>query len=239
MMYDNEEIRGKVMQAFSIFTACIMIVGMFSMIGIVGNTDAHVLEGEGNALQLYSYFYNNDTVTIDGHIAGDAEFWAHAYARNMTFISNEDPADTIPVSMFFMNSNSYLYIGIAWDAGNNGANNGVRVFFDEGDMTGALTDGNHLDGLTNPSGERNEDAIYVNKNDGSVLDQNWNSGAGAWQTDNDATNKVIDVFNFGNGPYFNAEIRIPLSTGADDLDDSNLDITGHLIQDIITGMQQL
>jgi hypothetical protein len=226
MMYDNEEIRGKVMQAFSIFTACIMIVGMFSMIGIVGNTDAHVLEGEGNALQLYSYFYNNDTVTIDGHIAGDAEFWAHAYARNMTFISNEDPADTIPVSMFFMNSNSYLYIGIAWDAGNNGANNGVRVFFDEGDMTGALTDGNHLDGLTNPSGERNEDAIYVNKNDGSVLDQNWNSGAGAWQTDNDATNKVIDVFNFGNGPYFNAEIRIPLSTGADDLDDSNLDITG-------------
>ncbi len=213
-------------QGITLVVLATMVVSMFSTIGFVGNVEAHITEGQGHPLQLYSYFYNNDTVTIDGHIAGDASFWARAYARNMTFISNEDPSDTIPVSMFFLNSNSYLYIGIAWDAGNNGANNGVWVFLDEGDNAGLISDGNHLDALTNPSGERNEDGLYVNKNDGSVLDLNWDNGASTWQSDIDVTNKVIDVFNFGNGPYFNAEIRIPLSTGNDDLDDSNLDVTG-------------
>ncbi|UCE35975.1 MAG: hypothetical protein JSW00_10445 [Thermoplasmata archaeon] len=203
-----------------------MIVGMFSTISFVDNAKAHVAEGEGHPLQLYSYFFNNDTVNIDGDIANDAGFWARAYARNVTFRSNELPAETIPVSMFFVNSNSYLYIALAWDAGNNGANNGVWLFLDEGDNAGSISDGSHLDGLTNPSGERNEDGVYRNKNDGSGRDLNWNNAGSVWADDVDTTDKVMDVDNFGNGPYFNAEFRIPLSRENDDIDDSNLDIIG-------------
>jgi hypothetical protein len=214
--------------SIAIFMVIAMIVSMFSAISFVDNAKAHVNEGEGNPLQLYSYFYDQDLpdVNINGEIVSDADFWARGYAREMTFVQNEDGVTTIPVSMFFVNSNNYLYIALSWDAGNAGAGNGVWLFFDEGANTGGTADGNHDDALTNPSGERNEDALFEDKNDVNN-DLNWNNAAQAWQNDATGTNKVMAVNSFGApATYFNAEFKIPINTGNDDSDDSNLDITG-------------
>ncbi len=212
----------------AIFMAFVMIVSMFSVIGFVDNAKAHVLEEQGNPLQLYSYFYGTDLADgqIDGNIENNAAFWARGYARQATFIRNEDGTTTIPVSLFFVNSNNYLYIALSWDAGNAGGGNGVWIFFDEGNKAGVSNDGTHDDALTNPSGERNEDALFENKNDVNN-DLNWNNAAQAWQNDATGTNKVMTVNSFGSpATYFNAEFKIPLTRENDDSDDSNLDITG-------------
>jgi hypothetical protein len=184
------------------------------------------VEGEGHPLQLYSYFYNDDIddAFIDGNIVANASFWSRAYAREMIFISNEDPSDLLPVSGFFVNNNAYLYIALSWNTGNANNANGIWVFFDEGDNAGSGVDGNHDDGLTNPSFERNEDGLFADRG-GSNLDLNWDASGNAWQTDT-SSNKILGVDNFGaGGAYYNAEFKIPLNTGNDDTDDSNLDVS--------------
>jgi catechol 2,3-dioxygenase-like lactoylglutathione lyase family enzyme len=201
---------------------------MFAGMAFIPNAEGHVAEGQGEGLQLYSYFYGTDLADgqIDGNIELNADFWARGYARQMTFVQNEDGVTTIPVSMFFVNSNNYLYIALSWDAGNSGGGNGVWMFFDEGNEAGVSNDGNHDDALTNPSGQRNEDAIFEDKN-GVDNDLNWNNGAQAWQNDATGTNKVMAVNNFGSpATYFNAEFKIPLTRENDDATNSNLDITG-------------
>jgi hypothetical protein len=203
----------------AIFMVIAMIVSMFSAISFVENAKAHLDEGIGDQLQLYSYFDSDASTKINyadsgiGRDIGNYDEWEGAYVRNIT-LTNFAGFSTF-CFLFLANDDSFLYIGIVYQAGNTGANNYVRIYFDEGNGAGGY-DGTHDDALT----ANNEQYIHMTRG-GVEGDGYWNGAS--WAADSVVDSIVDSNINFGTS-YMNYELKIPLDNGVDGPTGSDLNV---------------
>jgi hypothetical protein len=204
----------------AIFMVIAMIVSMFSVVSFVDFANGHVGEGVGDPLQLYSYFDSDASTMIDFTDTGIArdsplpgyDEWEGAYVRDIT-ISNF-AGDSRFCYLFFANDDSYLYIGVVYQAETTGAGNYVRIYFDEGD--GGAYDGSHDDALTT----NNENYVHRNRG-GPTLDEDGYFNGASWVSEGSVD--MLTNVNFG-GSYMNTEFRIPLDNGVDGAGGSDLNV---------------
>lgn len=205
----------------TIFVVLVMMTSMLSAFNFLENAEAHIDEGVGDPLQLYSYFdpdasskinFNQFTDDGIGRNPGEYDEWEGAYVRNIT-ISNFNGDDRF-CYLFLANDDNYLYIGIVYQADNTGTNNYVRIYFDEGDGVGSY-DGTHDDSLT----ANNENYIISDRNEN--LDDGFYDGTG-WQSD--ASIDITDVKVAWGVSYMNYEFKIPLDNGVDGATGSDLNV---------------
>lgn len=188
---------------------------------------AHVNEGAGEALQLYSYKITGTPPVIDGSAFsrnGDPstkdalDEWKEAYVRQIKL------SDGSEASLLIGNTDDTLYIAVNYEHGNNGAGSGVFLYFDEGDN--GSDDGEHDHVLGAGNGDRNEATYSVVK--GATSELSWDGSA--WSADGDGG--IMKDFN-GARYFFNDAIKvhthefaIPLKTTTnDDADNSDLQIS--------------
>ncbi|MBN1308833.1 MAG: hypothetical protein JXA18_12995 [Chitinispirillaceae bacterium] len=197
---------------------------------------AHVEEGEGETLQLYSYRTSsppriNACLTDATNSGGtdavqgtDNDEWKDAYIRQIKIVSM-DNVDTLNGTLFFMNDDSALYIGITTDFNNSSNNTYIEFAFDQG-----VGGGNHNDLLEGGgTGINNgEYAARVYPNKGYAQQKLESSFDGSsWVQQNNGTEKFIGYGrNFGTS-FVQAEFKIPL-LGNPSTDDTHsyLNITG-------------
>jgi hypothetical protein len=200
---------------------------LFLLCALPSTLMAHVAEGEGEALQLYSYRLTGAAPVIDGSAFsrdGDPSVkdalgeWKEAYVRQIKL------SDGTVASLFLCNTDDSLYIAVNYEHGNNGAGAGVYLYFDEGDN--GSNDGEHDHTLGAINGDRNEAAYSVVK--GATSELSWNGSS--WLPDGDGG--ILKDFN-GARYYFNdskkihsQEFAIPLKTStSDDANNSDLQIS--------------
>lgn len=212
---------------FAVIIVFVMISTFFGIIQLSENAEAHIPGGEGNPLQLYSYFDPDASSKInlaDDGIARDVyDEWEGAYVRNITLVG--DSQDTRFCYLFLANDHNYLYIGLVYLSQSSTQNDYVSLYFDEGDGSGAY-DGSHDDALT----AGNEQFIMASGPGGNprYWDGYWNGSS--WivdNNDNDNGKGPEDDFDFqkdfGNN-YYNWEIRIPLDPKQDSVNSSDLNV---------------
>jgi hypothetical protein len=220
MKYGKVEYKVKTMQGIAIFITLALVLGMFSVISLVGNVEAHVNEGIGDPLQLYSYFDSDASTKINfadsgiGRDPGNYDEWEGAYVRDIT-ITNFAGDDRF-CYLFLANDDSFLYIGVVYQADNTGASNYVRIYFDEGSGPGNY-DGNHDDALTS----NNENYVESTRNE--ILDDGFFNGASWVGTPTESSTDVTAHVAWGVS-YMNYEFKIPIDNGVDGASGSDLNI---------------
>ncbi|UCG70807.1 MAG: hypothetical protein JSV09_07370 [Thermoplasmata archaeon] len=208
------------MHYISIFMVLTMIVGMFSTVNFVYNAKGHIDEGVGDPLQLYSYFDSDANTKINfaddgiGRNFGNYDEWEGAYVRDIT-ITNFAGDDRF-CYLFLANDDSFLYIGIVYQAGNTGASNYVRIYFDEGSGVGNY-DGTHDDALT----ANNENYVESTRNE--VLDDGFFNG-GSWVGSPTESSIDLTAHVAWGVSYMNYEFKIPIDNGVDSASGSDLNI---------------
>jgi len=210
---------------FSPFPKKWLLIAFLIMLQSPG-IQAHVTEGTGNGLQLFSYRLTGTKPVIDGSILsrdGDPAIkdtpaeWKEAYTREILL------SDSNKATLFLMNDDDTLYIAVIYEHGNNGNGAGVALYFDEG-----AAGGNHDDTLTGGGGNnRNEDGYSIFRQGAahSTIDLSWDGTN--WSADGDG-----DTDFRGNGHFFNdavkvhmREFAIPLTNpNTDDANNSDLNI---------------
>lgn len=178
---------------------------------------AHVTEGQGNALQLYSYHTANppkvngnltDGVSAAGAAASNTtpQEWKDAYVRTLTLTDGQ------PATLLLMNTKDTLYVGLSYPHGNNGNPNQVTLYFDQG-----ASGGSHDDALT---GTAHEHAIRSTRSD--MTDLTWNGSA--WAADAAGSHGTVanDYFT----TVFHWEFAVPLKNGS--AGDLNIDSTAEV-----------
>jgi len=180
---------------------------------------AHIEEGTGNALQLFSYRISGPKPVIDGSILsrdgdpGNPDTpgeWQEAYTRKINI------SDSTEAFLFLMNDPESLYVAVIYYHGNNAAASGINLYFDEG-----ATGGEHDGVLT---GGRNEDA-YQSGLHGTWQDLSWDGSA--WSADGDGQQDFRTAAQFFNTSLkaHHYEFAIPLKSGKqDDANNSDLNI---------------
>ncbi|MEO6096479.1 MAG: Ig-like domain-containing protein [Fibrobacteria bacterium] len=188
---------------------------------------AHVDEGSGSALQLFSYFTEsppkvNGNLTDGVHVAGAGASnttpneWKDAYVRTITLTDGQ------PATLFLTNTADSLYIGLSYPAGNNGDPNRVTLYFDQG-----AAGGNHDDALT---GTQNETAMRSTRS--AVTDMEWNGTAWAADGSGKHGSAANDYFT----TLFHWEFSIPLHNGqAGDLNVTGASEIGFLLEVLKNG----
>lgn len=107
-----------------------------------GTVSAHVDEGTGEELQLYSYF-TSTAPTIDADLITSNDEWKDAYVRNIPIVSR-DNSDSTTLTLLLMNDSDYVYIGAAANLNTMGNQITMQLFFDQGAAGGSHND--RLDG---------------------------------------------------------------------------------------------
>lgn len=212
--------------------AAFLLASMFSAFIVVENASAHIDEGVGDPLQLYSYFDSDASTAIilDGAIAragSPADEWDGGYARE---INITDGTNYKFAYLLFANDDNYLYIGLIYDSPSATQANGIQLYFDEGVEVGRY-DGSHNDQL-----DMDKENMIECRGNGPPTRQyhdNYFNDTGAWGPDDlSDTNakEAWDDFDFNidkGGNYFNWEVQIPLDPKADTPGlESDLNIAG-------------
>jgi chitinase len=178
---------------------------------------AHVSAGQGNSLQLYSYYTTNppkvngnltDGTNADGGTTTNTtpQEWKDAYVRTLNL------GDGNPATLLLMNTKDTLYVGLSYPHGNNGNPNQVTLYFDQGSGGGS-----HDDALT---GATNEHAIRSTVS--TVTDMSWNGTA--WIADAGGADGSVANEYFTS--VFQWEFAVPLKNGK--AGDLNVDSTREL-----------
>ncbi|MBF0431832.1 MAG: chitobiase/beta-hexosaminidase C-terminal domain-containing protein [Fibrobacteria bacterium] len=145
--------------------------------------NAHIDEGAGQGLQLFSYRLTGERPVIDGSILSrDGDFrtkdapdeWKEAYTREII------ASDSTLITLFIMNDDDSLYLAAIFRHTNNSQGSGIAFYFDQGPTGGA-----HDGLLTGTSDNERSDACYKYiKGDAlTISDMSWNGTA--WIPDND------------------------------------------------------
>ncbi len=156
---------------------------------------AHIQEGQGSALQLYSNRITGLKPVIDGSILsrnGDPSSkdspaeWKEAYTRQITL------SDGNIATLFLMNDDDTLYVAAIYEHNNNGDGTGVRLYFDEG------PGGGPHDNLLTSGATRNEAGFAIIRNGGTaeLSDVSWNGSA--WASDGDGQKDFRGARHFFN-----------------------------------------
>jgi hypothetical protein len=220
MLKKNGHFKGILGQGMAAFLCLVLVVSMFTGLAFIDNAEGHIMEGQGDPLQLYSYFDSDAASMIsfaDTGIARDSpvpgyDEWEGAYVRDIT-ISNF-AGDERFCYLFIANDDSYLYLGVVYQAETTGAGNYVRIYFDEGN--GGAYDGSHDDALT----ANNENYVHRNRG-GPTLDEDGYFNGASWVSEGSVD--MLTNVNFG-GSYMNTEFRIPLDNGLDGAGGSDLNV---------------
>lgn len=168
-------------------TGLLPFAALLLTLALASPASAHVEEGTGSALQLYSYRLSSaaNKPVINGTVlskaAGSAgtetpEEWKEAYVRAITL------NDGSTGHLFLLNDDDSLYVALIRPDNNNGDGLGTFLYFDQG-PGGA----GHHDGLLTGTGStvRNEAGYGLTKSGGSFLkhDLSWNGSQ--WVADAD------------------------------------------------------
>ncbi|MBN2035963.1 MAG: hypothetical protein JW768_04405 [Chitinispirillaceae bacterium] len=176
----------------------------------------HIAADSGRTLQLLSFKMSGAAPTIDGDVAtSDPREWQEAYNRKITLTDDNEPLSNDTATLLLMNDDNYLYVALAYEWNNTGANNIVSFYFDEG-----ASGGSHDDALS----AGNEDgAIFRIGTNTSRQDLYWNGTA--WAIDADAENDFNSGWDF-SATINNIEMRIPLNNAkTDNATNSDLDVS--------------
>ncbi|MBF0433698.1 MAG: hypothetical protein HQK83_20635 [Fibrobacteria bacterium] len=192
---------------------------------------AHIGEGTGNALQLFSYRITGQTPVIDGSILSrdgntktkDApDEWKEAYTREILL------NDGTTVTLFIMNDLDSLYIAALYWHGNNSSGSGIKLYFDQG-PTGGAHDGQ----LTGTSENiRSEAGYQIIKGDAlDVSDYSWNGSSWVADADGELDFRADGAIFPSDQKANHREMAIPLQNGkqsASGNSDLNITITDEL-----------
>ena len=187
-------------------------------------------EGGGNPLQLFSFQLVGPAPVVDGSMMsrdGDPsskdalDEWKSACSRTLKL------NDGGIVQLFLTNTDDTLYIGLAYEHGNNATGSGVSLFLDEGGAgTNAAIDGNGDLDLTNYRGLANEQrcGIYSDGSSDISSDGCWRNGA--WADDGDGAIDFRAARNFFSAgiKVHHYEFAIPLTNKLDDSTNSDLNV---------------
>ncbi len=188
---------------------------LFGVVGILTPilSLSHVNEGNGNALQLFSYRMASSAnkPIINGSILSKIssagieapEEWKDAYARNITL------NDATTATIFLMNDDDSLYVAMIRPDNNNGDGIGTFLYFDQG--IGGV--GDHDNQLTGSSGTlRNEAGYGILRQSGTFVKQDQSWTGTQWAQDDDAATDFNGAASIlGSGTKVQAfEFAIPL-----------------------------
>ena len=193
---------------------------------ILQSSHAHVEEGSGEILQLYSYRTSNppimngslgDTATAEGSASIDidsnqADEWRDAYVRTIP-VYTADSSNSKSATLYFCNDDNWLYLGLATNFNNAGNNVTARFMFDQG-----ASGGNHNDNLDGggDNSDNGEYRLHITTNSDGFQEYSWNDTSWQLQESGGSVAFIGKGVNFGTSLQ-QIEIKIPLSgNSADD-----------------------
>jgi hypothetical protein len=198
-------------QYFSYFLKFARHTGLALMLGFGPSfLHAHVDEGTGNALQLFSYRMEGASPVINGSIlsrnvdpgvSDAADEWSEAFTRVIKMTDNS------LVTLYIMNNSDTLFIATTFIHKNLSNGTGIRLYFDQGH-----TGGTHDDTLTvDPATNRGEDMYQFIKGE-SQFDGSWDGTA--WLLDADGQNDCLAAQELlvSNSKVLMQEMAIPLNS---------------------------
>ncbi len=210
-----------------------LVLAGFSLLLMLLPATAHIEEGQGNALQLFSYRLTGTKPVINGNILsrtsgslGDQTHpneWAEAYSREIMLTNGK------PLNIFLMNDDDSLYVAILKADGNNGDGTGAFLYFDQG-----VGGGEHDGALTGSSGTTRNEPGYGIVKSGTVVtrDLSWNGTGWVQDADGQIDFNGAGTLTIGATKIQSFEFAIPLrSNKAFDGGNADLNITS-LTQEI-------
>ena len=202
--------------------------GFLGFLTLIPTSEGHVSDDSGNPLQLFSYF-TSSPVAINGDITDNGgghgkncDKWKDAYVRTVT-MKQEGGVAELDATLMIMNDDTNLYVAVIY-VGNAGNANEVRLYMDEGNGTAPMADGTHDDALTNPGGQKNENAAYFTAGSAKT-DACWDATSQNWQADGDGAGDFTGGVS-RQGGINSFEFKIPLDNAkGDDASNSDLDVS--------------
>jgi hypothetical protein len=195
-----------------ILFSAILLLAIFTVLPCFG----HITADSGKTLQLLSFKMTGAAPAIDGDVAtANPREWQEAYNRRIVLTNDNEPLSNDTATLLLMNDDNYLYIALAYEWNNTGANNVVSFYFDEG-----ASGGSHDDALS--AGHENGAVFRIGTNT-NRQDLYWNGTA--WAIDADAENDLTSGWDF-SATINNVELRIPLNNSkTDNGTNSDLDVS--------------
>ncbi len=192
---------------------------------------AHISDGQGKALQLYSAYTSvppkiNGSVTDKtnnaplGSAGVEYDEWKNAFVRQVR-LKTASGADSALATLYLMNDDNYLYVGITTNLSNSAVGNYLTLHFDQG-----IGGGNH-DDLLQGGGAGINNAEYYAK----VFPNNNTKEEGSYNGTTWIANTNAAVFsgsgsNLGSS-FVQAEYKIPLNGNTINDNNSYLNVTNN------------